>query len=353
MFLLSVNKYTKYHQVSLYCHLHRLRVVVLIIGNGLCVISTVFFLFQLCLAEPSEPDTCHHYSRIQTDARNGRISACMHSPRGRSFIGVLTTCDAMASTQQKRGVGHFQHAYLQPSPEFVFPDNGRNDNDNDNATTIIDNDIIDSTTTDSNYSPRLSRSPHPYYRISSKIANRERDDSLARSDYHQASDSGSINDRSNVVQRKKQRNSNRNGNGWSRTSPRASSESGTEADDESTGLLKGLPAPPVRSSRKGLRSTAGRDDPLLWLQDETPQSWSLFVRSPIRQPKRSSSEESMRSNATFATVRGVVARRKRNEVMRRVTETALLLSVGVVVLLREDARSYASSWHKGGCFQVY
>jgi hypothetical protein len=114
--------------------------------------------------------------------------------------------------------------------------------------------------------------------------------------------------------------------------------------------LKGLPAPPVRSSRKGLRSTAGRDDPLLWLQHETPQSWSLFVRSPVRQPKRSSSEESMHSNATYATVRGVVARRKRNEVMRRVTETALLLSVGVVVLLREDARSYASSWHKGGCY---
>lgn len=276
----------------------------------------------------------------------------MHSSRGRSFIGALSTCDAMASTQQRRGGGHFQHAYLQPSPQFVFPDNGRNDNDNDNdnhATTIVDDDIIDSTTVDSNYSPRLSRSPHPYYRISSKIANRGRGDSPARSDYHQVSDSGSINDSSNVVQRKRQRNNNRNGNGWSKTSPRASSESGTEADDESTGLLKGLPAPPVRSSRKGLRTTAGRDDPLLWLQDETNQSWSLFVRSPVRQPKRSSSEESMRSNATYATVRGVVARRKRNEVMRRVTETALLLSVGVVVLLRKDARSYASSWHKGGC----
>lgn len=279
----------------------------------------------------------------------------MHSSRGRSFIGAVSTCDAMASTQQRRRGGDFQHAYLQPSPEFVFPDNGRNDNDNDNDNhpkTIIDNDIIDSTTAGLNYSPRLSRSPHPYYRISSKIINRERDDSPARSDYHQASDSGSINDHSNVIQRKKQRNSNRNGNGWLRTSPRASSESGTEADDESTGLLKGLPAPPVRSSRKGLRSIAGRDDPLLWLQDETPQSWSLFVRSPVRQPKRSSSEESMRSNATYTTVRGVVARRKRNEVMRRVTETALLLSVGVVVLLREDARSNASSWHKGACFPL-
>lgn len=275
----------------------------------------------------------------------------MHSSRGRSFIGVLSTCDAMAPMQQRRRGGDFQHAYLQPSPEFVFPDNARNDNDNDShATTIIDNDIIDSTTPDSNYSPRLSRSPHPYYRVSSNITNRERDDSPARSDYHRASDSNSINDRANIVQRKKQRNGNRNGSRWSRTSPRTSSESGTEADDESTGFLKGLPAPPVRPSRKGLRSTAGRDDPLLWLQDETPRPWSLFIRSPVKQPKRSSSEESMHSNPTYATVRGVVARRKRNEIMRRATETALLLSVGVVVLLREDARSYASLWHKGGCF---
>ncbi|EEA21846.1 phosphatidate cytidylyltransferase, putative [Talaromyces marneffei ATCC 18224] len=259
----------------------------------------------------------------------------------------------MASTQQRRGDGDFQHTHLQPSPEFVLHDNDRidtdngNGNDNDNHTiTIIDNGIMDSTTINLNYSPRLSRSPHPYYRIGSKITPRERDDSLARSDYHQASDSGSTNGNTKVGQRKKQRNSNRNGNGWSKTSPRASSESGTEADDESTGLLKGLPAPPARSSRKGLRTTAGRDDPLLWLQDDTPQTWSLFVRSPIRQPKRSSSEESIRSSATYATVRGVVARRRRNEIMRRVTETTLLLSVGVVVLLREDARSYACSWHK-------
>ncbi|EED16502.1 phosphatidate cytidylyltransferase, putative [Talaromyces stipitatus ATCC 10500] len=252
-----------------------------------------------------------------------------------------------AAVTVHRWTGDLEHAYLQPSSEIVI-DSDLNDNDIDNnATTIIDdNDAIVSETIDSKYLPnyhtRFSRSPHPYHRISSKIADR----SPARSDYHQASDSGSINDSANVVQRRRQRNTNRNGNRWSRTSPRASSESGTEADDESTGLLKGLPAPPVRSSRKGLRSTAGRDDPLLWLQHETPQSWSLFVRSPLRQPKRSSSEESMRSSATYATVRGVVARRKRNEVMRRVTETALLLSVGVVVLLREDVRSYASSWHK-------
>src|SRR3954451_14065609 len=46
---------------------------------------------------------------------------------------------------------------------------------------------------------------------------------------------------------------------YSRSS-RTPSDSGTEADDESTGILRGLPAPPLRP-HKGLRS--GEGDP--WL----------------------------------------------------------------------------------------
>ncbi|OKL56546.1 hypothetical protein UA08_08286 [Talaromyces atroroseus] len=181
---------------------------------------------------------------------------------------------------------------------------------------------------------QFSRSPHPYHRIGSKVASRKQQCSPARSDC-QASDSGSVNGGSAAQPRR---------NGWTRTSQRTSSESGTEADDESTAFLKGLPAPPTRS-RKGLRSTAGRDDPVLWLHHETPTSWSLFVRSPLRSsPKRSSSEESIRKSVSIA--RGVVLRQKRNEVLRRCTETALLLSVGAIVLLREDVRAYAYSWRK-------
>lgn len=289
---------------------------------------------------------------------------------------ILGACNEMASQRQIRGfAGVSQHAHLQPSPQFsrdAYDSINDTDTDNDdhatnkdrindhgnNATLNFDHaNSTDSATIDVSYapiySPRLSRSPHPYHRISSKLANWERDDfsiTTTMDDRH-ASDSGSINDCSNVSQRKRQRINYRidsgNGHRWSRTSPRASSESGTEADDESTGLLKGLPAPPARPSRKGLRSTSGRDDPLLWLQHETPRSWSLFVRSPARQPKRSSSDESMRDSDTYSTVRGVIARRKRNEILRRGTETALLVSVGLIVLLQEDARSCAFQWHKG------
>lgn len=159
----------------------------------------------------------------------------------------------------------------------------------------------------------LSRSPHPYHRIGSRLA-----------ELPQTLESASTSTST--------RNSRR---------ARTSSDSGTEADDESTGMLKGLPAPPVRS-RKGLRNGIGRDEPALW-QDDRP-GWSLFVTSAPAPTKRSSSEESTRISAS---ARQFIALRKRNEILRRLTETALLVSVGGIVLLRDDVRSYAYSWHRG------
>lgn len=224
----------------------------------------------------------------------------------------------MASTQQGQGGGGIGDSHLHLSPQQI---------------------ALDDTSVAADYatvaSDRLrQRSPHPYHRISSNLGDRQKR-SPARSEY-QPSDSSSIN---GAAQARRQ--------GWTRNSARASSESGTEADDESTAFLKGLPAPPTRS-RKGLHNTAGRDDPALWLQHETPTSWSLFVRSPLRSsPKRISSDESIRKAFATASARGVILRRKRNEILRRFTETALLLSVGAIVLLREDVRANAHSWNKG------
>lgn len=257
----------------------------------------------------------------------------------------------MASSTHGRAVGGVGdtdlHLHLQTSPpRIVFGDNDDDDENVDDAEATV-NTIIDTTTINPNDQRQFSRSPHPYYRISQRIAaERGISRSPTRKEYHQASDSGSLNGNAGAAQ-KRRRNGNGNSNGWSRISPRASSESGTEADDESTGLLKGLPAPPTRSLRKGLWNTAGRDDPAHWLQHETSSTWSLFVRSPLKQtPKRTLSEESIHSSVS-SIARGVVARRKRNEISRRLTETALLLSVGVVVLLQDDVRAYAYSWRKG------
>ncbi|KAL1964615.1 hypothetical protein VTN77DRAFT_6789 [Rasamsonia byssochlamydoides] len=167
----------------------------------------------------------------------------------------------------------------------------------------------------------FSRSPHPYHRKSSRL--------LEQPGELPSAENGNTSGQMPI---------------WMMTPPRTSSDSGTEADDESTGFLRGLPAPPVRP-RKGLRTTAGTtppDDPALWLANNLP--WSLFVRSPSRSSRGSSGEESYRNSSALR--REVTVRKRRNEVLRRLVETALLVFTGVVVFLREDVRLLALSWHR-------
>lgn len=121
---------------------------------------------------------------------------------------------------------------------------------------------------------------------------------------------------------------------------RTPSDSGTEADDESTGILRGLPAPPVRP-HKGLRAGEnGAGDSDTWLPSLQP--WPSFVRST--RGSRGSSEEE--ADGKYAE-KSRSSRRRRVEILRRLMETALLLSVGAVVLLQRDARLRAWAWRKG------
>ncbi|KAI2922062.1 hypothetical protein CBS147320_7493 [Aspergillus niger] len=123
--------------------------------------------------------------------------------------------------------------------------------------------------------------------------------------------------------------------------PRTSSDSGTEADDESTGILRGLPAAPLRP-RKGLRSgrhAVGEDDqwfPLL-------RPWPSITRSTSRSSRRSSGEE---AEASATGLREQEARKRRTGVLQRLLEAALLLSVGGVVLGQENTRAVAWAWRK-------
>lgn len=125
---------------------------------------------------------------------------------------------------------------------------------------------------------------------------------------------------------------------YSRSS-RTTSDSGTEADDESTGILRGLPAPPLHP-RKGLRS--GPTDLDDWLPSLQP--WPSFVRPNLRTSRRSSEEE-LEEEAFEERLR--FRRQRRVEVLRRLLEAALLLSVGGVVLYQDGARSLAWEWRKG------
>ncbi|KAJ5095942.1 Phosphatidate cytidylyltransferase [Penicillium alfredii] len=160
----------------------------------------------------------------------------------------------------------------------------------------------------------LTRSPHPYHLRSRRLGSQTPPDSSDR--LHPPSY-------------------------YSSKSSRTPSDSGTEADDESTGILKGLPAPPLRL-RKGLRLAGnGAVDVDPWFP--TLQPWPSIVRSTPRGSRRSSAEEA-EEEAVEARLK--LNRKSRVEVLRRLLEAALLLSVGAVVVLRPDARSFAWAWRK-------
>lgn len=154
---------------------------------------------------------------------------------------------------------------------------------------------------------QFNRSPHPYH-----LKNRRRYESSENGDHLRPPSS--------------------------RLKPsRTPSDSGTEADDESTGILRGLPAPPLRG-RKGLRSGLVETDP--WLTTLQPWPPILVRRSSWRSSGEEADEEVVRA-------RQKLGRKRRAEIVRRLLETALLLSVGVVVLLQRETRSLAWAWRKG------
>lgn len=119
---------------------------------------------------------------------------------------------------------------------------------------------------------------------------------------------------------------------WSRTS----SDSGTEADDESTGVLKGLPAPPIRP-RKGLRAV------------EDGESWVLVpgLRSLARARARGQKDVARAAGGGGGGGNKGISQGRRVEVMRRVLEVALVASVGAVVVRPVDVRVVAWVWRKG------
>lgn len=120
---------------------------------------------------------------------------------------------------------------------------------------------------------------------------------------------------------------------WAR---RPSSESGTEADDEGPGVLKGLPAPPSNTWRIS-RYDGGGDE-------ETDHKI-------MRKPSLRGNRKYLSSTWDKEDVDARSAKRKRRklDVLRRVCETVLMLSVGVIVFLPGDVRVFAGYWKRGMC----
>jgi hypothetical protein len=186
------------------------------------------------------------------------------------------------------------------------------------------------------------RSPHPYL--------------LHRDDVHKATSAGEAPNQNPPVTRSSSRYSNSatsdNEGGHSRKRGwQSPSESGTEADDEGYNFVKALPAPPLRP-HKGLRNRNGTG------QDE--------ALSPLLTPTQADEEGRGYTNSYLKVDHGTLQRersspigeevriarkkylkRRRNEVVRRVTETALLACIGTLAVNGCGSWEKLLEWHRG------
>jgi hypothetical protein len=150
---------------------------------------------------------------------------------------------------------------------------------------------------------RLSRSPHPYHRRGTSLLTGH-----VEGDKHE------------------QPSNDRNG----QTSSTSSNESGTDADDERGRFLKRLPAPPLRP-HKGLRHTP--------FESPTPQPSPLDTPPAVEngdgqltsQASHTKDQSIVDRGYELQTIREKYTKRKRSEVVRRITEIVLFFAIGIIV----------------------
>jgi hypothetical protein len=149
----------------------------------------------------------------------------------------------------------------------------------------------------------LSRSPHPYHRRGTCLL-------------------------SGHLEEDKHEQSSNNHNGH--TSSNSSNESGTDADDERGRFLKRLPAPPLRP-HKGLRDTP--------FENPTPQPSPLDTPPAVGNDDRRLTFQAVHTKDRsivdrgyeLQTIRERYIKRKRSEVVRRITEILLFFTIGIIV----------------------
>ncbi|KAL9115420.1 MAG: hypothetical protein Q9227_000741 [Pyrenula ochraceoflavens] len=111
-----------------------------------------------------------------------------------------------------------------------------------------------------------------------------------------------------------------------------SSESGTEADNESGVFFRGLPAPPERP-HKGLRVSDAQDEgisPLVtpkFLQEENRS----LSEEGLRRKRQDARKEKAAADAESKLLREKYTKRKRGEIARRTVEVCLLVFVAFLV----------------------
>ena len=125
-----------------------------------------------------------------------------------------------------------------------------------------------------------------------------------------------------------------------------SNESGTEADDERGPILKGLPAPPLRS-HKGLRGSTSEGltpaisplpSPPATLQDTIQETIGYF--GVAREQKSTTEDVSEQRKSQH-----VYIQRKKGEIVRRTTETVLLAALAILSWQSASRSAGAVQWH--------
>ncbi|KAI9714495.1 MAG: hypothetical protein M1820_000456 [Bogoriella megaspora] len=130
----------------------------------------------------------------------------------------------------------------------------------------------------------------------------------------------------------------------------AGSESGTEADDESAVFIKALPAPRTRP-RKGLRG-ASQDDVGERLEELDALMTPAFIAKEVEGKEQgyfSTDRERAKSSERKEEVKRAweeFQRKRRRELFRRVSETGLLVGIGIVVLIGDGVWNKAWNWHR-------
>lgn len=182
---------------------------------------------------------------------------------------------------------------------------------------------------------RLSRSPHPYHRQQFELPH-----SSERSNPTSPSTQSPL---------RSTQNTDDEGQESSRPSVagyrESNSDSGTEADDEH--FLKGLPAPKLRP-HKGLRdgdnSLSTSPSPLL-----SPVALSEDAQKIPGYLRKVSAALAVQSEEDAAKVLEKLRRKRKIEIIRRLTEAALLMFVGGVLCLNTEVRSLLGLFRRGWC----
>jgi hypothetical protein len=184
------------------------------------------------------------------------------------------------------------------------------------------------------------RSPHPYHRRRYEVGSLQRCAESSSNDFLRTT----LQPSNRASEEEDSRNS--------RKQPQSPSESGTEADDEGYSFIKALPAPPLRL-HKGLRG-GGRTDgngeatPLLTPSQVDEEGRKLSAEYFRPRKERSRSGEPSPTDAEAKAARQKYLKRRRNEVVRRTTETALLGAIGILSVTGCGYWEQLLQRHRGG-----